>query len=734
MSIYEQALLDAKKLKEVAEKNAQRAIIDAATPAIKKMIAEELATANSSSFLLEEQEDLLSQAAPSANMDMPQMPVSSPTSSEMSGGDAPIKLSNDGDDSLKMPLPGPDGKFVVDFDDLFVSGGTGSDSLSALADTGPASAEQGMMQTGEVEPGGAVTSEPVDVSPTVPASPESPPSPTSPEMGAADATAPLANPEEPVSEIPLEAEPKTETVEMFQESFEKVKAQITRVYESKGIRTNSLIQEALQEKLFNLLEMLETLSVSGKISQKASSIFEKRLEILHRKLKDGNSVNTYDGIQKDKEEDMASRSLKEYVNKVLAESTDVVKGGDVTSPADVHKTEKSMKVTNSQEQAADKAGSHAMKVTEPTVTLSLEEQAEKALEEEIRAVLAEDEGESLVAKPGKQDLAGAASSIPDEKVGQVDTTKSTDASPTNPASHVLSVKEGKKKDVKVGAKDLEKETKKMKKENLQKQIAKLQEQLKECGDMGMEEASPMGTGESVSSMEPMKEEGEVVNVNFNFDLADLLPDLAGLSDDDEIEIVDDTVPGAMDSAGDVSALDSGSMGDEGSSDLDLGSSEEEEEEEMPGEESGEDEDLSSLMESKKAKPSAKPSKTPVANKILQENKLLKAALHEQQLFNAKTVHFGVFLKNKNLSNEQKQKIAAYLDRAKTITEVKSAYNKVKSILESVTKARSTKTGSSSKPGATAITESTKKENLFEGKSLVEEQKNRLMELAGIKKK
>lgn len=695
MSLYDEALVEAKKLKQIAEQDAKNAIIEDITPHIRKLIVSELA--GKSNPLFEEEDKTLA-----GGMAAPGAPA--PDNAAVVGGpmDAPIKVA--GADALNMPMPGPDGKLVVDFDDLFVPAEPGEEEPG---DEGPGSAEA----PPEV-PGGMPSPTPVNASPSGSAAPAAPapgaaaePSPA----GTGELTPPPAGPE-----AELEPEPAMEeTYALFAESLDRTAKKVHQAYSSKS-GVPSLVKEALQDKLFQLLETLETLSTKKLVSERLQKILENRLEILHCKLKEVVVANTY--LRTEGTDAMASKSLKEMAAKILAES-ETIPGGPVTSPADVHKTEKSMKVDNAEEAAADKAGTHAMKVTEPTVTLKTEAAALKALEEELKALVSEDPGDSLVAEPGKQDLAGAASSIPDKKVGEVDPTKTPAGGPTNPASHVqgvseniehseeeggLPVKKEKKESVAVSAKALAEQTKKIKAEALKKQIKALQEQLKECG-MSMEGGGlpALGAGGSKSVMG----EDDVV-VNFNFDLADLVPELGKLGDEDEIEIFDD------EEDDDLSAL--GGAGDEGEGeeDLSVGGGEEEE---LP------------LTEA------IKRGRDPATRKALNENKVLKAKLAQEELFNAKVVHLQPFLNNKNLTKEQKQRIVEHLDRGTTVDEVKVIYGRLKTVLENIQKAK-TKAGSSSKVGTPSGAKLNENVNQYEGAVLVEAERNRLMELAGIRRK
>ena len=752
MSLYEEALADAKKLKEVAEADAKQAIVEEITPYIRKMIAETIVgkshpiyeegpddvepPVGASPDALGAAPDSMGGVSPTADASLPVGAIGDTSAAGPSGPagggavvggptDAPIQVT--GADALNMPMPGADGKLVVDFDDLFVPSEPGDDTEG---DEGPASAAAPL----DV-PGGMPSQTPVDVNPA----PEGDLATAGGGEFPGEGEAMLATgEEEPKDAAPL-PEPQMETYEMFSEAVDVTARRIHKAYSSKGVP--SLVKEALQDKLFTLVEALEKLTEKKLVSENLSGILESRLEILHLKLQEAVVGNTYMGT---KGNNMASKSLKEFAAKMLSES-DTVEGGDVTSPADSFKTEKPMTVKNANDSAADKAATHAQKLTEPTVTLKTEAAEMAKLEEELKALIAESEGDSLADDEGKQNLAGAASSIPDKKVGQVDVTKSVAGGPSNPASYVQGVSEEfehnkdtgseeevKKETVAVGGKALNERTKRLKAESLRKQISALREELKECG-MEMEGNGLPAPG--VPAKKSVMGEDDTV-INFNFDLADLVPSLKGLGDDDEIEIVDDTDTGSSFGGSpdggvgddDLSALTGGD--DAGESDLpsDLGSD--------GGDDLGgisdEPKDEKETLAERIARGAG-----PQRSKTLAENKVLKAQLAEQTLFNAKVVHLQPFLNNKNLTKEQKQKIVEFLDRGRTINEVKTIYTRVKTVLENATKARA-KAGSSSRTsgtGAASLNESASRvENLYEGATLVEGERNRLMELAGIRRK
>lgn len=719
MSLYDDALVEAKKLKQIAEDDAKNAIIEDITPTIRKYIANSLA--GKSNPLFEEEDPTLRPGvgeeppladpagmAPAVDAGAGAMPVDAGVdlSSLPVGGspvgagaaEAPIKAV--GADTLNMPMPGPDGKLIIDFDDLFIPSEPGEDMTG---DESPGSSEA----PAEI-PGGLPSPEPVDVNPAPGADPvgaSMAPDAATPPLtpgGSADPSIPPGPEEDPT-------EPQLETYELFSEALDRTAKLVHRAYSTQGIP--SIMKEALQEKLFHLLENKENLFQKNVISSGLANIFEKRLEILHLKLKEALVGNTY---SKTKGTDMASKSLKEMATKML-ESTETLEAGSTTSPADSFKTEKPLKVDNAEEATADKAGAHAKKITEPTVTLKTEaaEVAEIAkLEEELTAIVNESEGTSLVAVDGEQDLAGAASTIPNKKVGQVDVTKTPAAGPSNPASYVQGVSEG---TVSVSAQKLAEQTKKIKAEALKKQINALQEQLKECGMEPQEEsAAPAAPG--AGSMGMMGEEDTIIN--FNFNLADLVPELGQLGDDDEIEITDEEEPFGGSPMGGAEPE---------SMELDAPSSDADPEMDLGGEEMDDKETMALAEQIRRGRGKA-------TKKALDENKALKIALNEQELFNAKVVHLQPFMGNQNLSKDQKLKIVEYLDRGKTSAEVKAIYSRVKQAVESISKTKM-KTGSSSKvstSGSAKLQEGV--ENPYEGKVLIAEERNRLMDLAGIKRK
>jgi hypothetical protein len=303
MSLYQEALVEAKKLREIAEADAKQAIVEEITPHIRKMIASSLASKSTSILYEEEDKTNLSpdvnaamgSADPAGAVDAGTLPgpdaaATSPVSAEppiaanaVVGGptDAPIQVA--GADTLNMPMPGADGKLVVDFDDLFVPAEPGEDTASG--EEGPASAE-----VGPQIPGGLPSPTPVDVNPAPSDVSTSADASATEFPGEGEALAASGQDNEP--KLPGQ-EPQLETYELFSEALDLTAKRVHKAYAGNGIP--SLMKEALQDKLFQLLETLETLAGKKLISENLAQILENRLEILHLKLQEAVLSNTYEG-------------------------------------------------------------------------------------------------------------------------------------------------------------------------------------------------------------------------------------------------------------------------------------------------------------------------------------------------------------------------------------------------------------------------------------------------------
>jgi hypothetical protein len=116
--LYEEALADVKKLKEVAEDNAKRALLEAVTPRIRDLIENQLIGEMGVSELEADTEDMLMDVTPPADyeLDLPMKPVASV-------GDSSVAAS-------AMSMPDEEGKVTLDLDALQASAGGDQYELS----------------------------------------------------------------------------------------------------------------------------------------------------------------------------------------------------------------------------------------------------------------------------------------------------------------------------------------------------------------------------------------------------------------------------------------------------------------------------------------------------------------------------------------------------------------------------------------------------------------------------
>ena len=143
--LYKQSIIEAKKLKEIAEIDAKNKIIEAVAPVIKKMIANEAADA--SRFLFGEE-------------DSPGMEgtddISAPPSQEeptLTPGDVPNAAPISPSDGLVgMPMPDDEGKITVDFQQLFSMGGGGAEAAPPVAGGMDSLGAQGAMPNAPTSP------------------------------------------------------------------------------------------------------------------------------------------------------------------------------------------------------------------------------------------------------------------------------------------------------------------------------------------------------------------------------------------------------------------------------------------------------------------------------------------------------------------------------------------------------------------------------------------------------
>jgi hypothetical protein len=306
--LYKEALADAKKLREIAEEDARKAIMEKVSPYIKKMIAKE--TARATNFFFEEEEPNTERSE-----DLPP-PITSSMEASAEDTDLEPVLSNPstsppisvtGSDVANIPLPDASGKITIDIEDLFDSPST-TDTVSPV-------------DTSAIAPGEELNAAPSEVQPPIQASAEG-----ATETGVAGTENVLSasenftveGEEEEENENMSQPENLAESLGSFNKRLNEVSFSIDRAYYSNGVP--GIVQERLKNKLIGLLESVDRMLEKGIISERQARLNEKRLEFLFLKLKEASLANSYIAEKDEKEEPMG-KSLKEYAAK-LFESED----------------------------------------------------------------------------------------------------------------------------------------------------------------------------------------------------------------------------------------------------------------------------------------------------------------------------------------------------------------------------------------------------------------------------
>lgn len=681
--LYDEALADANKIREMAVQDAQSRILEQITPVIRKAISAEISTGKT---LLEQEElqfdetdELAAGAGAAVDPGLAGAPAAdasaAPAPDAMAGEPAPAPVQPQ-NDIAGLQLPDEDGKIVVDFDQLFVQ--TDDNDPEAL----PSSVDASSLDVG------APVEEPALPSTDAPESEE-----VAPEGGvdtSLDALAGVEGEEEPGLGLP-----ESRSYESYKKKLSEVSDKIDRAFFRK--QTPRIVYDSLKNQLFSLMETLDYLHDSGKIDNKKQKNEENRLEFLNLKLKEAKSSNSY-GEEKGK---TTMATLKEFAAKLFEEENlaqDSESTGDTGVPTD------------------DEATSHAQSV-DGADDVDLMKEADST----------------------NGDLEDAGDPFGDGSEASGADTASKDVHDKSKSLAAKTVAEG--EEFEISEAELREVFRRLKKEN----VAKLKKALKEAdegghaldleweegGDkigntdkkkmamdeqMDLGEYGDMGEGDLAIDIEhdedsDMEGEDEFLLTVNGMDL-----DLSDLGDDEELEVVD----GLGGEEGEELGLGGDDLGGD-----DLGGEMGDEGEEMLLD----DELVESirrkvvqalrLSESKNArrpaqKPQAKkPVSKPVAQpsaalkeakamkaravKALQEKKALEAKLQEERLTTAKLTYASRLFAREDVSKTQKVKIAEFLDNAKSLAEAKDVYLKVEKVLnEKANKGQKM-------PGSTSVT-------------------------------
>jgi len=661
--LYKQAVLEAKKLREIAEQDAKNAIIEELTPFIRKTISEHISGVPTQFFVEQEEDEEEQTPEPVAGADASVAPTTTDVTNsddlapELGDQSVEPPIEANGEDIIDASLPDEEGKITVDFEDLFV-GGDESDE-----DVPPVPVEGGEeMEAPEVPIGG--TGEPV---------------PTESEGRE--------------EELPLAGE--SVDYENFRQTFLETVEKIDRVYFSESV--SDISQEYLREKLLNLLEINDKLVEEEKISPKQAKINENKLEFLFLKLKEAGQPNSY--IKKDKNK-MAS--LKEYAAKLFKEeSTMAEEAEDVNQPTTAsgkHAAEVSGvsdEIGGPDDLKAESEESSLNEEMEPGTAGSVdadplpgtdpepkaEEQwadGEPALKEEDQDKVIEEALESVKEEIEAEGSAGFGDTDEEPPVEfEIDEAELTEAlnalkEASDGSDNVESWEDG------------EPEKEDPSHDNL-KEGKNLQEQEDIEDILPPEEpVVDVEEGEEEMDMDMDDVEGDLVlSIDLPDEIEDALADVdVSAMDDVEVELTDINLGDEVE-AGEAEAEEEAPLADAGEIEVDDIIAEPESEEEGEEEEAMPEmeEQLNHMKEAynklRKEKAAFEKKTKHVLESYRKELKKTKGALKEAHLFVAKNVYFTKCMRRKGISESNLQKIAGYLDGAKTVTEAKKIYGIIK---------------------------------------------------------
>ena len=490
--LYQEAIIEVKKLREIAKKEAEKSILEKFSPMVDQMINKEMQGA---SLIFEQDEDLTAQPgevppavtmpAPDASAAAPQMPATAPMDAVVAppAGDmgtstmppvdsaAPVATATEpalplpaddatapiSDNSLSGATVGLDGKYVVDIEALFAATPEGAEPNIVAASVTP-----------------APTATP-EVPPALPAA-ETPP--------AVDAGA---------AALPTETTPTL--AESFKESVYSLEKEIlSETKEEKSLSEEK--RDILQNKIFALYEMAQKARVSKDISKAIIANGEVHMELMFAKLKESaKQANSYNRQSTIEEVNMAKKefkTLKEFAVSLFAEEVEA-KGHEGFDAG--HAKEE---VVNANEKEGP--SNHAMKASKSTP----------------------------VEDPGKADSLKVGGAAVAESVVEENSVLESELMEMLGGSME---EEGASKEEEGGAPMMEAKEITEKLKALKEEQAKLMKALKECGAMGGE-SEPVNVNIKISVED---EGGEGVKVS-GLEGSD---DAGAVDGDEEFEIVPD---------------------------------------------------------------------------------------------------------------------------------------------------------------------------------------------------
>lgn len=727
--IYKEALLEAKKLREVAEIDARNRIIEKVSPFVQEMISKEIQSkfVTESVFIEQEEEapqaDLGGEDLDLGSDGLDGETVEAPTTTDPTAGldaledvgnvpaDAPITAA--GENLMNVSVPDEEGMITVDFNDLFVQGDAGQ-----MVATDPMGTEMDITapQNPETALGGPEGTDPTQGTDMQTQAPEAP---------AMDAGA-VGDDLDLDLDVEETGNPQENILKKFTSKLNEISSKVDQAYYRETV--TDITKGALKSQLFSLLEDLDRLSTKGVVSPRQARNNEHRLEFLFLKLKEAGLSNSYNKTSEDND---TMKSLKEFAAQLFEEDENLAKDsqstGDTGVPTD---DEYSAHAADQSGVSPEIGGPTDIKVAQEDKPLSEEMLAgtagsvdEDALEGSGKPDSSLDgweEGEALITEPETD--ANINRSV-NENSADANTDANEDVA--EGAAGFGDTNEDPAVEFEVDDKEISEAVRAVRKENIRRKMAALREASDGSDVDSWEDGEPEG-GED-PSQENLTEQAELMDDEY--DDVDVVDDLDVVDDEDMgvdvIDVVDDVDGGEgaglvvnIDLPSEIEELLGDLDGTEITADVELGSGGEDFGDEDFGDEGdvdavvlmddeGEDDedfDVEMQQESRRYR-SIKKRVRLAERRVAKSRRLIESRnrkiaelssnLNETNLFTAKAVYLNKFLMREGLSRKAMQQIVEHLDRAKTLKEAKTIYMKIKNRLNEHVNASRKLAGSSS---------------------------------------
>lgn len=726
--LYKEALLDAKKLREVAEADAKARIIEKVSPFISEMISNKIKAdylkEQTSVFI--EQEDDLNLGGDELGATDAGTPAAAPTTDPAAPGgldaslaDAPAStetpITPSGSDLMNVSVPDENGMITVDFNDLFAN----------ASDAGAAPSMDASVP--QPEPADTAPEDIVGTQPTEPATTGTTPTD---ELGGEEDEQDSGLDTGDLSAI----QPESRSYKNFVNQLNEVSVKIDQVYFKRN--ASDIVKESLKSRLFTLIENLDSLKERGVISSRQAKINENKLEFFFLKLKEAEQDNSYN---KTSERNNTMQTLKEFAAELYEEDTKL-------------------------DFAQDSANSGKTGVpTDPRYTAHAKRQS--GVSPKIGGKPSDIEAEQDPTSLSEEMLAGVAGTVDADNINDVDHGEKQWADgearlkECSDDSDEEELKEGHEGfgdtteepavEFEVDGREIAEAVRNIRKENIRRKMKALRESAS-SKETPWEDGEPEGGADpshknlkeqAMEDEDYMMDDDAVDVVDVVDDEADMDSSMGGAELEINVDLPDELAElmASLDGS-EFSASVEVETGDDESYDMDMDADGDGDEEVILVDDEQGDMQAEMAYESRyrKARRAAmvNESKVRQAQKLLKTKEAqiaeLKEALEDQNLFTAKAVYLNKFLMREGLSKKAMRQIVEHLDRAKTLAEAKTIYTKIKSSLDKHMSETSGKlAGSASKvtsPGSAKLNESVSRDN----KNQFEV--SRWQQIAGITKK